>query len=703
MSKLFDFSSLAMIPSAYKDGRLYSIRPVEQLGSELVTNGDFSSASDWTFSGGGVAISGGKLNFTATTREATQSISVVNTKTYRVSYEVSNFSAGSVRAEIGSSVGVSRTANGIYSEYIVASGANTIQIDAVSVFTGSIDNVSVKEVITANGDFTFSRGSNLAATRVDVNGLIEKGRENLLLQSNQFDTTWGRTGTSVTSGQAGYDGTNNAWLLDKTATGYRFIVQGVTGTGIRTLSVYAKAGTLDVVTLFFRNGTSNDTAQKFNLTSGTLAGTGGVTNFIHSSIEDVGNGWYRCSLTYNHISGSTIRIYPDFSEADAGNIYIQDAQLEAGLVATDYIETTSSTAQAGILEDMPRLDYSGGASCPALLLEPQRTNLLTQSELFSGWSTIQNATITNNNLSSLEGLQNAAKITDDSTSGNHRVFQSVTTSAASHTFSMFLKKGTMTTAFLRFHSSSDIATANVDLDAGTITATAGSATIEDYGNDWYRCSITGTAVAGTSYVYVYMKQLAGYSGSGQDMYLYGAQVEAGSYPTSLIPTYGASVTRSKDVADGAGDADLFNDSQGVLFAEVSFARDRGKTSPFKVDRISLSDGTSNNRILISNTTTANQIQAFIRNSSGTIFNETITITDITANNKIAIRYESGNYALYINGTQEATGTSSNVPSGLNELMFDGPSGNYEFEGEVKQAIYFPTGLTNAELASLTTL
>jgi hypothetical protein len=117
----------------------------------------------------------------------------------------------------------------------------------------------------------------------------------------------------------------------------------------------------------------------------------------------------------------------------------------------------------------------------------------------------------------------------------------------------------------------------------------------------------------------------------------------------------------------------------------------------------LSDGTSNNRILISNTTTANQIQAFIRNSSGTIFNETITITDITANNKIAVRYESGNYALYINGTQEATGTSSSVPSGLNELMYDGPTGNYEFEGKVKQTIYFPTALTNDELAALTTL
>ena len=268
---IYKSSSLAMIPSAYKDGKLYSVRPVEQLGSELVTNGDFSSASDWTFSGGGVAISGGKLNFTATTREATQSISVVNTKTYRVSYEVSNYSAGSVRAEIGSSVGISRTANGIYSEYIVASGTNVIQIDAVSVFTGSIDNVSVKEVLVANGDFTFSRGSNLAATRVASSGYIEKGRENLLLQSNTFsNAVWAGASTTETSGQSGYDGTNNAWLLEKLVANGN-ISQSVSASNLLTYSVYAKVGTRDWLRLNIV-GVAN---AYFDLANGVVGSTGG--------------------------------------------------------------------------------------------------------------------------------------------------------------------------------------------------------------------------------------------------------------------------------------------------------------------------------------------------------------------------------------------------------------------------------------------
>jgi hypothetical protein len=699
-----------MIPSAYKDGKLYSVRPVEQLGSELVTNGDFSSASDWTFSGGGVAISGGKLNFTATTREATQSISVVNTKTYRVSYEVSNYSAGSVRAEIGSSVGISRTANGIYSEYIVASGTNVIQIDAVSVFTGSIDNVSVKEVLVANGDFTFSRGSNLAATRVDVNGLIEKGRENLLLQSNQFDTTWSLINTSLTSGQASYDGSSDAWLLTKSASS-GYIRQNNTTGGVQTYSVYAKANSLNWITI----EAASIGNSYFNLANG-VKGTSSAS-LIDANIEDVGGGWYRCSITYN-TTISQLRIFPADGNLNvggtSGSIYIQDAQLESGLVSTSVIKTGASTAQAGILEDMPRLDYSGGASCPSLLLESQRSNLVPFSEHLesSDWGKTR-CTIEDNSTTSPEGVINASKMTSTDASESY-IQDNLTTTGTKLTWSFFAKKGDLDYAHgLVWDLSANGCRQWFNLSTGAVggTTTFGSgysvdsATIEDYGNGWYRCAMVVNSTAGTQGCRVNISSADTTIGSAVNSYgyFYGLQGEDASYPTSYIPTMGSAVTRGKDVADGAGDADLFNDSQGVLFVEVSFARDRGKSSPFKVDRISLSDGTSNNRILISNTTTANQIQAFIRNSSGTIFNETITLTDITANNKIAVRYESGNYALYINGTEEATGTSTNVPSGLNELMFDGSSGNYEFEGKVKQTLYFPTALTDTELASLTTI
>ena len=79
-----------------------------------------------------------------------------------------------------------------------------------------------------SGDFTFSRGSNLAATRVNSLGLIEKGRENLLVQSNQFNSIgWLYSGTNVTSGQNGYDGANDAWLLTKTTASFNYIYQDI--------------------------------------------------------------------------------------------------------------------------------------------------------------------------------------------------------------------------------------------------------------------------------------------------------------------------------------------------------------------------------------------------------------------------------------------------------------------------------------------
>ena len=215
-----------------------------------------------------------------------------------------------------------------------------------------------------SGDFTFSRGSNLAATRVDVNGLIEKGRENLLPYSNQFNQWSDNAGVTETGGQSGYDGTNDAWKITLTSNSGS-VRELVTHNGVYTLSLYAKAGNKNWLALYLA-GTPTPYVY-FDLANGVLGSNVG-NNAITSKIEDAGGGWYRCSVIYNANITGTTRIFPADSNgvlAYANDyIYIQDAQLEQGLVATDYIETGASTAQAGILEDLPRLDYSGGASCP---------------------------------------------------------------------------------------------------------------------------------------------------------------------------------------------------------------------------------------------------------------------------------------------------------------------------------------------------
>ena len=399
-----------------------------------------------------------------------------------------------------------------------------------------------------SGDFTFSRGSNLAATRVNKDGLIEKGGENLLLQSNQFDTTWTNTSSAETSGFEGYDGTNNAWKLEKTGNGGR-LRQTISLSGVNTFSVYAKAGTAKWLRLLFE--TISD-SYYFDLENGVLGSS--TSQPVDGNIESVGNGWYRCSVTGSGTIGA-VRIYPADDDLDvtgtSGSIYIQDAQLEQGLVATEYIETTTATVQKGILENLPRIDYSGGASCPSLLLEPQRTNYYTNSEYFSGagW-TIGRGVLTYNDAISPEGLSNAVKWQVTSDTGAHYLRQS-RTSSDTWSISIFVKKGNYRYVGLRCAASN----AAFDLDTGTFSS--GSGYVEPLDNGWYRIGLTETGNGTFQYYGVYYANSDATErndATGNEYYhIYGAQQELGSYPTSYIPAYGSSVTRSAD--SGVSDVD----------------------------------------------------------------------------------------------------------------------------------------------------
>jgi len=242
-----------------------------------------------------------------------------------------------------------------------------------------------------SGDLTFSRGSDIEATRVNANGYIEKAKVNLVLQSNTFSTTWSNTRSTESSGYAGYDGTNNAWKLEEDSnTGTHILTQSVvSGAGVHTISCYFKAAERSGVQFLLQGSTSYAYAN-FNLSTGAVQSSGqsGSFTLIEAKITSVGGGWYRASIAAaTGVTTSEVKIYTldaGFNTSYAGTtgegIYLQDAQLNYGLVAQDYVETTTSSVVAGITNDLPRLDYSGGASCPSLLLEPSRQNLVTHSD-----------------------------------------------------------------------------------------------------------------------------------------------------------------------------------------------------------------------------------------------------------------------------------------------------------------------------------
>tara|TARA_R100001460_G_scaffold11875_4_gene27542 strand:- start:131 stop:1861 length:1731 start_codon:yes stop_codon:yes gene_type:complete len=550
--------------------------------------------------------------------------------------------------------------------------------------------------VSGDGDFTFSRST--AATRVNSSGNIEKETQNLLLHSNSFDTTWVNSNSTETSGQSGYDGTNDAWQLTASSSGTAYLQQSNTQSGVQTFSVYAKAGTADHLQVYITN---TDSSHYFDLTNGTASTPSGA-GAIDSSIEDIGSGWYRCSCV---CSGTNVQLRLYIRQGVSVNpsageyIYIQDAQLEQGLVARDVITTTTSAIYGGITDNVPRLDYTD-SSCPALLLEPQRTNSATHSEYFGAWSAFR-ATITDNSATSPEGVSNAAVLTEDTTTNSHPLNKTFSVSSgAEYTLSIFAKQGSR--RYLSLLAVNGGSTIYYDLQEKT----AGSGgSVEDYGNGWLRLIYTYTTNSTSAELYI-QPSINGssvvYTGDGSNaVFLYGAQLEESTYATSYIPTFGSSVTRNGETCNSAGTSATFNDSEGVLFGEIS-ALSNDQTNR----RITISDGTNTNRVVFGYNTNSNQIFYFIIVGGSTIASGSYTTTDITDFHKVAIKYKVNDFALWVNGVERHTDSSGAIFAAdtLSEMQFEqGAGGSLHFYGKTKQVIYIPTALTDAELQDLTTL
>ena len=555
---------------------------------------------------------------------------------------------------------------------------------------------------TGDGDMTFTRGS--AATRINSAGLIEKERGNLLLQSNTFDTTWSLENLSVTSGQSGYDGSSDAWKVTPSIDDtYHRLTNSVSGASnmVTTLSVYAKADGYNFIRVS-ENGTTGDYAT-FNLSNGSVANN----TSLDAKIESIGNGWYRCSSTiipatthrFDMYVMETATIQQPWDGDGVSGILIQDAMLNQGLVAQSYIPTTTSAVYEGITDDVPRVDYSGGG-CPSLLLESQRSNLYTNSEYYDGY-TQANLTISTNATTSPEGLQNASKLVSSSGTSIKRIQPSITTSSATdYIISAFVKKAEWDYFFIYGDGTlSSGQNAIWDLENGTITQGSGHSTIESFGQGWYKITWKATASgAGSAAPRIGITDNSSGVNSNGDgtsgVFLYGLQIEEGSYSTSYIPTYSVSSTRVADSCSKTGISELIGQTEGTLFVEASTLINGADC------RITLSDGTINNRVSIEWDVDADTIKGFIGvggNVQTTSYNQTNT-------NKIAILYTTSVAKLFVNGNLVDTDAAS-IPtmSGIGQIEFSNYGGLLPFVGNVKQLLYFPTALTDAECIELTTI
>ena len=282
----YDDASLVFLAggAAGKDGKVYNLKPQPNpVSGELITNGSFDTDSDWTKVGEST-ISGGKGNVISTAgvwSNLSQNNVFTVGKHYRVALDATvningedyaiKIQDGSADANIGKI-----TTSGSYVFYFTA-GATTLTIARYSTTSAAapavdvdVDNVSVVEVESIPADFTFTRGSNLSATRVGPDGFIEKGRENLLLQSNTFNTTWSTPSASIVGGQTGYDGSSDAWLLTQIGVG-GYVRQFTSASGVSTASVYVKAGSTDWVSLELESASPNP-RQYFQLVDDGVKG-----------------------------------------------------------------------------------------------------------------------------------------------------------------------------------------------------------------------------------------------------------------------------------------------------------------------------------------------------------------------------------------------------------------------------------------------
>jgi len=568
-------------------------------------------------------------------------------------------------------------------------------------------------------DFTFDRGTNAAATRVNSDGLIEKYRENLLTESNNFsDSDWTKTSASVTSGQSGYDGTNNAWKLQATSTGtFRRVVQSTAVNKVVTNSVYAKAGNVDFLGVTATNGSSSDVVY-FNLSTGVVSSSTG-SNIIDSNIEAVSGaeGWYRCSVTSTaNSSGYSLYFVSDAGGSSATNgnyILIQNAQQESGLVSTDYLDSGATTAKAGVLIDLPRINYDANGENGSLLLEPQRSNLITQSEYFGLWSK-NGVSVEQNQIVSPNGNLDAAQYQGDGTNSPKMLYVSAgsVTSGTTYTWSVFVKRGTLNFCQLLIGSANFDAAlfSNFDLLNGTIGSSGGGAIpfIESYGNDWYRVGITATANAnGTATPFVVLANSAtmgrvnGFTTSDY-IYIYGAQFEQGSYPTSYIPNHGTSggVTRAAENSTEA--VDVENVPTGYPFAIYA--------EPY------LTEGVGNGAFGFYNNSNQYSYYSLQITSQGK-FNMLSRPQGVTQNealssstfdqgfHKVVCLFESSTtIKLYVNGSLEAT-KSNCTNNGFNSAFNDYVLGVFRSletkPCSIKKFIVFNEGLTNQECIDIT--
>jgi hypothetical protein len=560
--------------------------------------------------------------------------------------------------------------------------------------------------------------------------------KNLLGYTQDFsNAAWTKSGL-VTAGMANVttapDGTTTAdQLIETAATAVHYAEQSAGATTAATnytVSVAIKANGRQFATVSFTGATSTLwVAATFDLSGGgsvSNTGNGSSATYVSSSITSLGSGWFRCTVTGSLTSASTgvFTIQPSnsgtptysgysvhsYTGDGTSGIYVWGAQL-SNSASIDPYSPVYGAAVTSSAYYAPRLDFDAiTLAAKGLLVEEQRTNLVLNSAAFDAASWTKTGLLafgsgsTANAATAPDGTITADLITEDTSTGEHRVLALNAASAGTYTLSAYCKAANgLRNATIYLLSTTTGYIANADLSAGTVTGAAigggtGSASIISQGNGWYRLSVTfvspGTVSASIGMA---IGSSGDYIGNGTSgIYIWGAQLEAGSFSTSYIPTGASTVTRSPDVASVSTQAFPYSSTEGTVVVNAS-----SPCIAAIANMITLDNGTTQERIRL--LTDVASVKTIVTESNTTQAN--LSPGSATANTpfKFAVAYKVNDFAAVVNGSAAATDVAGNVPVVNIARLGADSSGNY-LNGHIRQITYIPRRLTNAELQTRTT-
>jgi hypothetical protein len=353
---------------------------------------------------------------------------------------------------------------------------------------------------------------------------------------------------------------------------------------------------------------------------------------------------------------------------------------------------------------MPRFDYNPSTlAAQGFLVEEARTNLCLQSEDWGSatWSK-SGSTITANATTAPTGTTVADKLVEDTSTGTHITTQSISLGGSvdnsAYVISVFAKASERTRFQLFDNAQASSGITSFDLSNGTVVS--GTGTITAVGNGWYRCSVfplKSTSITSTLTIrLISTGSTTNYTGDGTSgIFVFGAQLEVGAFPTSYIPTTTTALTRAADVASVNTLSPWYNATAGTIFVEAANAQ--VSASLFSTD-----DGTASNRI-ITYFNVANS-PAF-RVVSGGVDQANFSAGTIAQNAtfKLSTAYATNDFAASLNGAAAVTDTSGTVPSGQTTARIGSNVSSANFiNGYLRRITYYPRRLSNAELQAITT-